>query len=176
MSNVYVMKNELGLVKIGKSKNPLSRRRALRLASGLSVEIERVFEFNNAHAVEQAAHILLAAHRRSGEWFDVSVEDAIEAVKQAEIELSQPIVHYTKSKKRFAPLSMRLNTDWLRWFEAWLNAQTPRPSKASVIRAGVEMFIASSTPHSRAPITKSKTRPSALMGVHVSKNRDQEEK
>jgi hypothetical protein len=68
--------------------------------------------------------------------------------------------HYKYGMRQDTPMSIRVSEEWLRWFEDWLDAQSPRPSKASVIRAGVEMFIASSTPHSRAPSTKSKTRPS----------------
>ena len=83
MSSVYVMKNELGLVKIGNSKNPKMRQKQLCAASGFSVEIEHVFETDKAWAIEHAAHGLLAERRKVGEWFDISVSDAVKAIYAA---------------------------------------------------------------------------------------------
>jgi hypothetical protein len=82
-SNVYVFKSDHGLVKIGKSGNPEKRLKYVQCASGLALNLAHVRELKNAAAVEHAAHVLLRDKRRCGEWFDVSIEDAIKAIDQA---------------------------------------------------------------------------------------------
>jgi DNA-binding XRE family transcriptional regulator len=82
-SNVYVLKSDHGLVKVGISKNPEKRAKDLRSHSGLVIDLAYARELENAGSVERAAHIILDAKRRNGEWFDVTVEEAISAIDLA---------------------------------------------------------------------------------------------
>jgi hypothetical protein len=81
-SNVYVLRSGHGLVKVGIFKNPEKRARSLRLASGLVVEMAYSQAVAEARDIERAVHQALHIKRRCGEWFDVSVEDAINAVEE----------------------------------------------------------------------------------------------
>tara|TARA_Y100000310_G_scaffold145652_1_gene144976 strand:+ start:1351 stop:1752 length:402 start_codon:yes stop_codon:yes gene_type:complete len=66
--------------KVGFSKNPTSRARTL----GRGVEIKRAFPVGrDAYDIEQKAHSILVHRRDAGEWFNVSVADAQNAVEQA---------------------------------------------------------------------------------------------
>ena len=79
-NNVYVLTSDHGLIKVGISKNPEKRVKDIRAASGLVIDLAHVRELENASAVEHAAHIVLDAKRRCGEWFDVTVDEAITAI------------------------------------------------------------------------------------------------
>jgi predicted GIY-YIG superfamily endonuclease len=82
-TNVYVFKSDHGLVKIGMAADPLRRAKAIQATSGLAINVAHTREIKNALAVEHAAHVLLKAKRRNGEWFDVTVEEAIQAIELA---------------------------------------------------------------------------------------------
>lgn len=84
MKSVYVMESDLGLVKLGISNNPSARLRTIRSSSGVPVQLVHSSSARpDARAVEAAAHKLLSEKRRAGEWFDVSPDEAIEAIAQA---------------------------------------------------------------------------------------------
>jgi len=82
MTALYVMESEVG-VKIGISKNPDERLRQITNASGMQVSLRHTREHESAYAVEQNAHKLLADKRRTGEWFSVTVDEAIAAINEA---------------------------------------------------------------------------------------------
>ncbi|MGF1689530.1 GIY-YIG nuclease family protein [Photobacterium japonica] len=83
MQKVYVMLNELGLVKIGISKDPEQRAHQLANTSGFTVDLKWQSEpLGVAHSIEQSVHKHLSASRMRGEWFEgVSVEQAVATVK-----------------------------------------------------------------------------------------------
>lgn len=94
MSYVYVIAPTLpltGYVKIGVSSKPDNRRRALQAASGTPLTVMFAMQCDDqsclaapsAHRVERIAHSLLSAKRRHGEWFDVSADEAVDAVMAA---------------------------------------------------------------------------------------------
>lgn len=81
---IYVMESEIGLVKLGISENPGARMRTIQGASGIRLELVHSSEHRlDAKAVEFAAHHLLREKRKTGEWFDVTAEEAIQAIKSA---------------------------------------------------------------------------------------------
>ena len=82
MTSIYVMESEVG-VKIGISKNPDERLRQITNASGMHVSLRHTREHESAYAIEQSAHKLLADKRRTGEWFNVTVDEAISAINEA---------------------------------------------------------------------------------------------
>lgn len=88
---IYVVADAAGACKIGVSRDPATRLQSLsagqrkRGKSGVLrlvylQEIER-----DAFAVERAAQVALSAFYIEGEWFSVSVEDAIRAVQAAAV-------------------------------------------------------------------------------------------
>ncbi len=78
---VYVMKSKSGLVKVGVSKDPNTRRANLENSGGIPVPIVKTFgPYNLAKKVEMAAHRLLSEHRKAGEWFGCHENDAIRSI------------------------------------------------------------------------------------------------
>lgn len=85
MKSVYVMvSDQLGITKIGIASDPEVRRRMLQDASGIKLRLVHASEQRvDARAVEAAAHKLLHEKRKTGEWFDVTLEDAVAAIQEA---------------------------------------------------------------------------------------------
>ena len=76
---LYVM--AIGSVcKIGYSVEPLMRKQSVESEIGGNVTLEFKMYAENARGAERAAHLRLKDKRVLGEWFDVSVDEAIEAV------------------------------------------------------------------------------------------------
>ena len=91
VSKVYVMFNpDNNRVKIGVSGSPKVRVNQLRHQSGSAIEIkyETVYIVNYSE-IENKAHKHFAKHRYLGEWFNISVNDAIDYLKSADIEISE---------------------------------------------------------------------------------------
>lgn len=77
---LYLMKNELGLYKIGISKHPDVRVSQIKNTSGFDVELLQVYEPLNcdAHYLEQELHKFFSNFRQKGEWFlfeDTEIEE-----------------------------------------------------------------------------------------------------
>lgn len=81
---VYVIRNaDTPLVKIGISKEPFRRLAMLQVETKDRLILEKEFDAEDARKVERTAHALLQDARAHGEWFRVTVEEAIEAVEVA---------------------------------------------------------------------------------------------
>lgn len=65
---LYVMQNEFGLFKIGRSDFVERRRKALQSELGCCIEV--VAEFPGCGDLEEPAHIAMGEYRLIGEWFD----------------------------------------------------------------------------------------------------------
>lgn len=83
--SVYVIKSAMNICKIGISLDPEARLRGLLTAHGLGLEIVHLETVEASHAplIERAAHKMLDKVRSNGEWFRVSEEKAIHAVRVA---------------------------------------------------------------------------------------------
>lgn len=83
--NVYVIVAECEppLVKVGISDNAEFRLSLLRTGSPYRLTVAHSVAVEKARAVERLVHHNLSEHRTSGEWFAVSAETAISAVKNA---------------------------------------------------------------------------------------------
>lgn len=93
-SYVYVIAADAaGAVKIGFSKHP--EKRLKQLQTGHSGELRLYYHHplpvENVKLIERAIHDLNRHKRVKGEWFDMSVEDAILEVKHAVIRYSEHI-------------------------------------------------------------------------------------
>lgn len=83
MSFLYVIAaSEIGPVKLGLSIQPEKRVRQLQTGSALPLKIFHTEEIDDAlvKAAESALHRLLSHRRLKGEWFDLTVEQAISEV------------------------------------------------------------------------------------------------
>lgn len=67
---MYVMQNEHGCIKIGRSVDPWQRRLNLRQSEHCGVEL--IAAFTNRGEYEEGIHIALSSFRLEGEWFDGS--------------------------------------------------------------------------------------------------------
>ncbi len=75
---LYVMQNEIGLVKIGISANPKKRANDIRLNSGIGVTILSQHATNRpAREIESVLHEICADKRQHGEWFTPNVLEVI---------------------------------------------------------------------------------------------------
>jgi hypothetical protein len=76
---LYVMQNQHGLIKVGRSLDPELRRRALEYSEECSISLVLVRP-NEGHR-EEEVHLQLGEHRVAGEWFDCTPQArrAIEA-------------------------------------------------------------------------------------------------
>lgn len=68
MSDLYVMQNCSGLLKIGRSYDPEKRRRLLQISEKCNIEIVHIL--HNCGHLEEDAHISLQKFRITGEWFE----------------------------------------------------------------------------------------------------------
>lgn len=82
---VYVIKSAMNICKIGISLDPETRLRNLLTAHGLGLEIVHIetVPASRALLIERAAHKMLDKVRSNREWFRVSEEKAIYAIKVA---------------------------------------------------------------------------------------------
>lgn len=84
MSFLYVISADLeGPVKLGLSRHPEKRVRQLQTASAVPLLIHHVEEVeeDRVKIAEKALHRLLGHKRMQGEWFNLSVEEAISEVQ-----------------------------------------------------------------------------------------------
>lgn len=77
--DLYVMQNEFGCIKIGRSVDPWQRRLSLRQTEHCQIELVAAFEGGGRD--EEAIHIELECFRLEGEWFD-GCEDARAAIER----------------------------------------------------------------------------------------------
>lgn len=78
MKHVYLIQSlEEGYYKIGVSKNP--KKRVKQLQTGNSSELKLIDSFPSEYAnkIEKALHNQLSHCKKEGEWFDMSLPDAL---------------------------------------------------------------------------------------------------
>lgn len=135
---IYVITGA-GLTKIGIAKNPERRRRQLERCSASPLALAYTADVNNAREVEKAAHALLSAVRHHGEWFDVQLEEAIQAITAAtDLVLDRPLPPPAPGRVTWiARISVR-PADW----EALKTmAKIERVSIATLIGWAIETYV-----------------------------------
>lgn len=78
---IYVMENELGLVKLGISNDPHKRRLNVQSSSGFETHLvttRKIPEELTAYHLEQLLHCHLSGFRKKGEWFGCGKDVVIE--------------------------------------------------------------------------------------------------
>lgn len=85
LTSIYVIGPTEGPYKIGYSGNPRSRLSSLQTGTtqSLLIHYEEEAETSKAVVIEKLIHRQLAHKKIRGEWFDVTLEDAIAEVKYA---------------------------------------------------------------------------------------------
>ena len=79
--HVYALLSTDGLVKIGRTKNPKPRIRAISTHTGRDFVRVYVSPPTIAYAgLERSLHEMFAADRIRGEWFRVGIDDVIDAI------------------------------------------------------------------------------------------------
>lgn len=81
---LYLLKNEIGMYKIGISEDPFARANTLANASGIDIHVVAVWDTGSvaAHAVETDLHRRFKTLRMRGEWFDLG-EEGLRRVKDS---------------------------------------------------------------------------------------------
>lgn len=104
---IYVMSCEAfpGVVKIGMSVDPESRRRTLEGGSPVPFKIEYAARttVDDLHLIESYAHFMVGPHHVRGEWFRVSILEAIAAVNVAISERAHELV-CDEARRRNEPI------------------------------------------------------------------------
>lgn len=100
--SIYVIASENGPVKIGFSRSPKKRLSKLRTGcfSPIYLAYSEEAEGDIAGLIERRAHDILQAHRRHGEWFSVSPEEAIAAIKRAAVEIASERISASEQELR----------------------------------------------------------------------------
>lgn len=95
MSAIYVISSINGLVKIGRSADARKRFLGLKHSSPVSLHLSHVVEVpaDQAAFIEAKIHNEMAAVRRHGEWFEVSIGVAIAIVDRIAGPWSAEIEH-----------------------------------------------------------------------------------
>ena len=92
---LYLLKNEIGMYKIGISEDPFARTNTLANASGIDIRVVAVWDTGSvaSHAVETDLHRRFKTLRMRGEWFDLGkdgfkrVSSSLEESGRFEVEL-----------------------------------------------------------------------------------------
>lgn len=79
MKSVYVFQNDIGDIKIGVSENVEFRRKNIQSISGYKIKREfHTAPCSNAFEIETRLHNFFATKKKSGEWFHIPFETAVE--------------------------------------------------------------------------------------------------
>lgn len=97
--SVYIISNnELNRVKIGFSNNVESRFNNIRTQSGCIMTLEYYTDpIINYSQVEKMMHKVFKKHRYIGEWFNITIEEAVDTLKQ--ISQDEPICEVVRMYK-----------------------------------------------------------------------------
>jgi|SRR3990172_2221340 len=150
IASVYVIQSDAGPVKIGVSRQPTARLKTVMQYQPFDAKVVHSIcdEEICAFAIERAAHALLSAYRQRGEWFNVSPEQAIEAIAQAIEQIKNPIieepeeVEYTERNLKTHRLQMVISPEEVEQIDRWRREQDDLPSRSEAIRRLVQDALA----------------------------------
>ena len=78
MKEVYLIQSlEEGYYKIGISKNPKKRVKQLQTGNSSELKLINSYPSEYANKIEKTLHNLLSYCKKEGEWFDISLPDAM---------------------------------------------------------------------------------------------------
>lgn len=80
---IYLIRSkENGYYKIGISKNPQKRLKQLQTGNASELEIIHLYKTEYASKIEKTLHNLYSHNRLEGEWFDLSIVEALNIKEQ----------------------------------------------------------------------------------------------
>ncbi len=82
MKKVYLLKTEGSNYKIGTSKHPEKRLRQLQTGNQETLELVGSYESKFASLIETTLHRQFSHLKRSGEWFDLSLEHEVDFIEK----------------------------------------------------------------------------------------------
>lgn len=137
MTCVYIARAEKIGVKVGISSDAVRRIKALRKEHSVPISLEycQIGDGPAIGAIEKQAHALLYAHLVKGEWFSVSVEQAVAAVTKAAAQLGYTLTpwdgsldvndHYRCGRPRTdaKPVMVRLMPSDYEALKRWMGKQ-----------------------------------------------------
>ena len=137
---VYVIGSDDGPVKIGLAYSARNRRGDLQVGSPAVLRVfgEVSTGDHAASDIEKAVHFSLRATHIRGEWFDVSPERALEAIR-SQVEHFVPVPDQRKRIGRRQPFHFRMDSDLLERLSRV--AAEMHMSKTEIIEAGIDMRL-----------------------------------
>jgi len=96
MRSVYLIRGNNGKYKIGIAKNPKERIRQLQTGNSDQLKIIETYESDNASTIEFALHSQYSHVRKTGEWFDLSISDEVNFLKNCK-RIDESIIFLKKS-------------------------------------------------------------------------------
>jgi hypothetical protein len=186
--HVYIIgRQHGGLVKVGVSHQPRCRMYNLQGSSGVQLYLFWEEHHPNAETVERSAHSFLAPNRVMGEWFAVSPEAALDAVRAAiSAHAGRPPVPATVRRVNVGDLHTRgrMAQEALRWIPRLGPLAVGLAATARRIVRDVDREIRSieSFPVRRrgrrgptVPLLRSDYSPSVLVGINPVPSSDKPE-
>jgi hypothetical protein len=152
-SSVYVASSGGGPVKVGYARNVRARLSTLRKQSRRDLSFAFIGTLGRAEApvIEAKTHQLLHQHRiRRSEWFDITPEAAVAAVKRAANELGfklvpmimQPLGRGGRPATGHDPiLALRMPPAITKRVEAYAKTEPDQPNRSEALRRLVEWAL-----------------------------------
>lgn len=136
--HLYVMDAGEGRVKVGFSRDPEGRRRALRSTTILHLSPWH----DKAELIEKAAHRLLglAGLRYQSEVYEASLERAVEAINEA-FALADSLPNPRRPNRTKPLVTMAIDRDLLARLDRWIAEQDVRLSKTAVWEVALREFL-----------------------------------
>lgn len=100
MKSVYLIRGNNGKYKIGIATNPKERIHQLQTGNSDQLKIIETYESENAGTIEFALHAQYSHVRKVGEWFDLSISDEVNFVKNCK-RIDESIAYLKKSGNVF---------------------------------------------------------------------------
>jgi hypothetical protein len=85
MRFVYLIRGNDGKYKIGSAKEPKQRLRQLQTGNSDKLELVEVYQSENARKIESTLHRYYSYVRNVGEWFNLSIKEEVNFVKQCKL-------------------------------------------------------------------------------------------
>lgn len=154
IASVYVMQGD-GRVKVGRSRRPRQRLAEIRCVEKFPASLAFIAscDAEMTAAIEARAHALLAKSRHKGEWFVVSVKEAIDAVIQSAgemkclldfPELPPPIGSLPRGPAptgKGIPILIRCQPEFLAAVDQWRSEQPHLISRPEALRQLAEIGL-----------------------------------
>ena len=142
-ASVYVARSKSGAVKVGFSSNPQRRMKWLPSGTALAYVTGDTMSVDAARRLERLAHrvLVLSGKRISGEWFAVTVADAVAAIEVAlrqasmnELELGGHVARHDRPRPSMVAVNFSMPRAMRDGLDAILAERTDGQDRAGLVR------------------------------------------